>query len=64
MAAIAVPQQTGEHIRVPAWAFAVMALLLFGAYVVLQENGWIVSNWETIHEFFHDGRHALGLPCH
>ena len=41
-----------------------MALALFGSYVMLQENGWIMSNWMMIHEFFHDGRHALGFPCH
>ena len=55
---------TGARIHVPLWAFLVMALGLFGSYVVLQENGVLVSSWETVHEFFHDGRHALGFPCH
>lgn len=64
MAAITAPTHQGEFVHVPAWAFALLVLSLFGAYIVLQENGWIVSNWMTIHEFFHDGRHALGLPCH
>jgi hypothetical protein len=70
MTAISAPQQAspsitkGAHITVPAWALALMVLSLFAAYVMLQENGWIVSHWMTIHEFFHDGRHALGFPCH
>lgn len=54
----------GEHIAVPAWAFVLLAVALFGAYVMLQENGLIMSKWMTVHEFFHDGRHALGFPCH
>ena len=55
---------TGEHVHVPLWMFAVALLGVFVAYVVLQENGWIMNNWMTVHEFFHDGRHALGFPCH
>lgn len=58
------PAQVGAHIPVPAWAWAAMAFALFFGYVMLQENGLIMSNWMTVHEFFHDGRHALGFPCH
>ncbi len=58
------PALPGAHVAVPAWALALVVVALFGAYLMLQENGWIVSNWEPIHEFFHDGRHALGFPCH
>jgi len=54
MAAITTtPAPVGAHIQVPAWAWAAMAFALF-----------IMSNWMTVHEFFHDGRHALGFPCH
>ena len=56
--------EVGVHVDVPVWAWFVMALALFGSYVMLQENGWIMSNWMMIHELFHDGRHALGFPCH
>ncbi len=56
--------QTGAHIQVPAWAWFAMAMALVGAYVMLQENGLLMSNWAMAHEFFHDGRHALGFPCH
>jgi cobalt transporter subunit CbtB len=52
------------RIHVPAWAAILAVVSLFGAYLVLQENGWLVSSWMTLHELFHDGRHALGFPCH
>lgn len=52
-------------IPVPKWAFAVALLALVVAWVVLQENGIALGHAaETVHEFFHDGRHALGVPCH
>jgi hypothetical protein len=56
--------QVGEAVHVPAWAFLLLAAGLFVAYVLLQENGWLMQNWATLHELFHDGRHALGFPCH
>lgn len=53
-------------VRVPAWAWAVAAIALFAVYMLLQENGTLLSagaaNW--LHEITHDGRHALGVPCH
>ncbi len=57
-------ERLGAPIRVSALAWAAMAVALFLAYVVLQENGVLLNSWEVAHEFFHDGRHALGLPCH
>ena len=63
MTAVSMPQ-TGEHVHVPAWALALVAVALLASYVVLQENGLVMSNWMAVHEFFHDGRHALGFPCH
>jgi cobalt transporter subunit CbtB len=54
----------GEHIRVSPLTLLVVAFALIGAYVMLQENGLVLSNWLTVHEFFHDGRHALAFPCH
>lgn len=51
-------------IEIPLWSWAVLALALFGSYLILQENGLLLSQWETLHEVFHDGRHALGFPCH
>ena len=51
-------------VDVPLWAWMVLVVALFGSYLMLQENGLLTSHWETMHEFFHDGRHALGFPCH
>ncbi|HKX71963.1 MAG TPA: CbtB-domain containing protein [Acidimicrobiales bacterium] len=49
----------------PAVAWLALAVGLFLLYAVLQENGALLANgWHTIHEFFHDGRHFLGVPCH
>ena len=64
MTAITAAPQAGEHIHVPIWAFVLLVAGVFLSYLMLQENGWLVNNWMTIHELFHDGRHALGFPCH
>ena len=56
--------QVGERIDVPPLSLLLLGIVLFGAYVMLQENGLLLNNWMTVHEFFHDGRHALGFPCH
>jgi cobalt transporter subunit CbtB len=66
MAATVTPSApvVGEHIRVSPFALIAVAFALLGAYVMLQENGLVMSNWMAVHEFFHDGRHALGFPCH
>ncbi|NUT54153.1 MAG: CbtB-domain containing protein [Saccharothrix sp.] len=49
----------------PKWAYAVALVALAVAWLVLQENGIALGHAaETVHEFFHDGRHALGVPCH
>lgn len=53
-------------VQVPVWAWAIAAIALFAVYMLLQENGTLLSagaaNW--LHEVTHDGRHALGVPCH
>lgn len=67
MAAITSPTPVatvGVHVKVPAWAFLLMVVGLFGCYVALQENGALLSSWETVHELFHDARHVVGVPCH
>lgn len=52
-------------IRVPVWAWAVAFVALAVVYVVLQENGAVLAQYaDNVHEFAHDGRHALGVPCH
>lgn len=52
-------------VRVPALAWMAAIAGLAAVYLILQENGALLANsWETLHELFHDGRHALGVPCH
>jgi hypothetical protein len=53
-------------VAVPAWAWAVVAVALLALYVLLQENGALLSAGQAsyLHELTHDARHALGVPCH
>jgi hypothetical protein len=65
MAAITTTMPTkGEHIAVPTWSLLLLAFATFGAYLMMQENGLVLSNWMAAHEFFHDARHSFGFPCH
>ena len=49
----------------PGWAWALVAYALVVLYVVLQDNGLaLVLSADVVHDFFHDARHALGVPCH
>jgi cobalt transporter subunit CbtB len=51
--------------RVPAWAYATAFLAFVLLYLMLQDNGAVLSRVAPyVHEFTHDGRHALGVPCH
>lgn len=64
-AAVVQPTETVEPLFVPGIAWFAVALGLFLTYLMLQENGTLLaSSWETLHELYHDGRHALGVPCH
>ena len=54
---------TVAAIPIPLWSWAVLLVALVASFLMLQENGLLLSQWETLHEFFHDGRHALGFPC-
>ena len=50
---------------VPAWAWAVTALAVLVLYLIAQDNGVVLAQFgEQAHEFFHDARHSLGMPCH
>lgn len=51
--------------RVPAWAYLTALLAMLLLYLMLQDNGALLSGIAPyVHEFTHDGRHALGVPCH
>ena len=64
MAVAIAPTHESAPIDVPWWSLMVVAVALFGSYVMLQENGLLTSQWMAVHELFHDSRHALGFPCH
>ena len=52
-------------VRVPVvgWVAALGAAVLM--YLGFNENGVLLTqSWEYLHEFFHDGRHVFGVPCH
>ena len=53
------------EVDVPLWAWALVAVAALASYFVMLENGAVLSQAaETLHEFFHDGRHFVGVPCH
>lgn len=59
------PSSAPARIHVPAWAWALTLLALFLMYLVTQDNGAVLAQFgDTAHEFFHDARHSLGMPCH
>jgi hypothetical protein len=59
------PTRSTVRIAVPLWAWALAFLGLFLLYLVAQDNGAVLAAaGDTAHEFFHDARHALGVPCH
>jgi Probable cobalt transporter subunit (CbtB) len=59
------PSTASIRVAVPAWAWALALLALFSLYLIAQDNGAVLSQFgDTAHEFFHDARHSLGMPCH
>jgi hypothetical protein len=58
--------------EMPLWSWIAMALLLAMLFVLLSASGDLlvpllgqaadVTNY--LHEFAHDGRHLLAVPCH
>ncbi len=53
------------EIDIPVWAWGLVVLAAAVSYFVMIENGAVLSTAaETLHEFFHDGRHFVGVPCH
>jgi hypothetical protein len=58
--------------EVPLWSWLTVALLLAMLFVLLSASGELLAPllgqaaWvaDYVHEFAHDGRHLLGVPCH
>ncbi len=65
----------GRHIslgEMPLWSWVTTALLLAALFALLSANGELLAPLlgqaaevtDYLHEFAHDGRHLLGIPCH
>jgi hypothetical protein len=65
----------GRHIslgELPLWSWLIAALLLVMLFVLLSASGELLVPWlgqtagiaNYLHEFAHDGRHLLAVPCH
>jgi hypothetical protein len=55
----------GGAISIPIWAWLAVAFALLTVDILTMENGATLARGaHTVHEFFHDGRHFFGLPCH
>jgi hypothetical protein len=56
----------------PLWSLLALALLLLALFVLLSASGDLLAPligraaapFNYLHEFAHDGRHLLGVPCH
>ncbi|HET6775282.1 MAG TPA: CbtB-domain containing protein [Acidimicrobiales bacterium] len=54
---------------IPGWAVvALLAVAALALWLVTFDNGQLGSVLARgdlfLHEFFHDGRHLIGVPCH
>jgi hypothetical protein len=52
-------------IAVPVWAVlgaAFAALLIVG--MLMAQESQLAALGSTVHEFVHDARHFIGVPCH
>jgi Probable cobalt transporter subunit (CbtB) len=61
----AIPQVT---VPIPRWGWALLLGTVAVLYLVTFEGGAVSHTvgqaGSFFHEFFHDGRHLLGVPCH
>ncbi len=58
--------------EMPLWSWLVLALLLAVLFALLSASGALLAPLfgqtaevaDYLHEFAHDGRHLLAVPCH
>jgi hypothetical protein len=56
----------------PLWSLLTLVLLLLALLLLLAASGDLLAPllgsaagpFDYLHEFAHDGRHLLGVPCH
>ncbi len=57
---------------VPLWGWLTLALLVVALFLLLSSSGALLAPLfgqaggaaDYLHEFAHDGRHLLAVPCH
>jgi len=68
-------KRLGQHIslgEMPLWSWPALALFLVALFLLLSASGALLAPLlgqaadaaNYLHEFAHDGRHLLGVPCH
>ena len=58
--------------NLPLWGWLTLALLLLALFFLLSASGTLLAPlfvqaagaFDYLHEFAHDGRHLLAVPCH
>ncbi|MDQ3912617.1 MAG: CbtB-domain containing protein [Actinomycetota bacterium] len=58
--------------EMPLWSWTIVALLLVALFILLSASGELLAPLfgqaagvaDYLHEFAHDGRHLLSVPCH
>ena len=62
---IALPMQQVQPIHVPirAWLLVALAVLVLLA-MMMSNSTTLAHDGNVLHEFFHDARHFIGVPCH
>jgi hypothetical protein len=54
-----------DRTHVPMWAWLMAFAAALAVYLISLDNGLVLRGVaQQAHEFFHDGRHFLGVPCH
>ena len=56
----------------PLWSWLALVMLLLALFMLLSASGALLAPllgqaagpFDYLHEFAHDGRHLLGVPCH
>ncbi len=65
-------KRLAHHPSPPFWSWMALTLLLLTLFVLLSASGALLAPllgetagaFDYLHEFAHDGRHLLGVPCH
>jgi hypothetical protein len=58
--------------EMPLWSWTIVVLLLAALFILLSASGELLAPLfgqaagvaDYLHEFAHDGRHLLSVPCH